>query len=321
MSNNLSLQAGLAAAATTYTTGFNEFYQTQLPGAYQAWTEVITGNTMNLDLRWVSNTAQMRKWLGSRVEKSMRVYGTSYKLEAWEATHVIKRMDLEYEGNLNVIGRGIDGFLKSTLVAYDQAVSSVADSASGAGPTAFDGVALYSASHPYGPAGANQSNLAAATNLSWTTFDAARQAMTELRHENGEPCYVRPTHMRVGPKLERRAKEILEAKDRMVFTNVFATETTTAVQNATAFPNVWAGELTLIVDPRITNYYWDLYDLSKPGVRPYVLYEGRKPQAINMIDMSSTRRFYQDEFVFGLEGDYVVGAGMWQVAYRGTGTA
>jgi phage major head subunit gpT-like protein len=163
--------------------------------------------------------------------------------------------------------------------------------------------------------------LAAGTNLSWSTFDAARTAMRQLTFENGEPAGVNPTHMRVGPALESRAKAILEAKERIRFTDMTTADTTTLAQNATAVTNVWAGELTLVVDPRVTNYFWDLYDLSKPGVRPIELYEGQAPHPVNLDQMTDYPRYTDDVFVYGLEADFVFDSGMWMVGYRATGTA
>jgi phage major head subunit gpT-like protein len=326
MSTNQSYAAGLSAAVTTYQTAYQDLYRSQLPGAYQAWTRIITGNTMNVDLRWLSNTPVMRKWLGARVEKTMRVNQTSYTLEKYEATTTVNRMDLQYEGNFSAIQDGLNTFLQNNLTAYDLAVSTALDGSSGAGPTCFDTLALFSTAHTQGPSAGTQSNLSSGTNLSWGNFDAARAAMAGFKFENGEPAYIKPTHMRVGTALESRAKQYLQAKDRVTFTNMLGAESTTAVQNATLMPNVWAGELTLIVDPRIPSsgtgaFYWDLYDLSKPGLRPIVLYEGRKPVPVIQNQMEGERRFRTDQFVFGLEGDFTVGAGHWMCGYRATGTA
>jgi len=322
MSYNLSLSAGLASAQTTYQAAFENLYAgNMLPGGWSLWTEKLTGNAKTISLQSIANFPVMSEWNGAKIEKYLRHYALTATLKKFEATLPIQRMDLTYEGGMPIIGRAIDAYLRQQVTAYDKSCADVLDSASGAGPTGYDLVALFSASHPHGAAGALQSNIGAGVNLNWRTFDAARQAGTEYRFENGEPAGIRYTHMRVGPKLERVAKEILEAKDRIAYTDMFAAASTTAVQNATLFPNVWAGELKLVVDPRITTYYWDLYDLSKPGVRPLMLYEGRAPEPVLLDQMDGERRFNTDEFVFGLEGDWVPFAGHWMTAYRGTGTA
>lgn len=321
-SSNLSLMEGLAAANTTFETAYNELYSQQLPGVYTNYTKVISGNAMALDLRWTTNHPIMRKWLGSRVEKYVRTYQQSYVLEKYEATLPIPRMLLQYANNMNLIGDSISTFVGNQAQAYDAACSAALDGNSGAGPTCFDGVALFSASHPHGPAGVTQSNLSAGTNLNWVNFDAARTAMAQLKFENGEPAQVRPTHIRVGPKCETRAKEIVGAQMRVAsYSSTGVQDAVSSVVAAAPLVNIWHGELDVIVDQRITNFYWDLMDLSKPGVMPIILYEGRKPEPVHLDKMTDLPRFYNDNFIYGLEGDFTAGAGMWLTVYRATGTA
>lgn len=319
---NFSLMEGLAAANTTFETAYNELYSQTLPGVYQQYTRVIGGNTMSLDLRWTTNNPMMRKWLGSRIQKYVRTYQQSYVLEKYEATLPIARMLLEYNNNMNLIGDTVSNFVNGAASAYDAACSTALDSNTGAGPTCFDGGSLFATTHPHGPAAVTQSNLSAGTNLNWVNFDAARTAMSLLKFENGEPAQIRPTHIRVGPKLETRAKEIVGAEMRIAsFSNAGAQDAVANVVAAAPIVNIWKGELDVIVDQRITNFYWDLYDLSKPGIKPIILYEGRKPVPVHLDKMTDLPRYFNDDFIFGLEGDFTVGGGMWMTAYRATGTA
>lgn len=321
-SSSLSLMEGLSAANTTFETAYSELYSKQLPGVYQQYTKVITGNTMVLDLRWTTNHPTMRKWLGSRVEKYVRTYQQSYVLEKYESTLPIARMLMQYNNNMNLIGDSVSQFVSNAGNAYDQAASAALDSNTGAGPIGFDGVSLVSATHPHGPGGTTQSNLALGVNLNWVNLDAARTAMTQFKFENGEPAQVHPTHIRVGPKLETRAKELVGAAQRITaYSNAGAQDATSGVIAAAPIVNIWHGELDVIVDQRITNFYWDLLDLSQPGVKPVILYEGRKPVPIHLDKMTDLPRFYNDTFIFGLEGDFTAGAGMWMTIYRATGTA
>jgi phage major head subunit gpT-like protein len=146
--------------------------------------------------------------------------------------------------------------------------------------------------------------------------------MRKFKDESSEPFDLIPTHMRVGPDLEQRAKEILEAMTRATFVDMTGSESTTAVETGAQTTNVWSGELELIVDPRMGSaYHWDLYDLSIPGVMPMVLVEERAPVPVHQDQLTDSRRFTYDEFVFGVEADFKVGAGAWMTAYRGTGTA
>lgn len=319
MGTNLSIAQGLQDANTVYTTKYEELYGDRLPGPYAMYTEVIPNATKRLDLNWLTNHPVMRKWLGARQLKSLRHYDQLIDLTRWEATLPIERVDLQYD-NTGAVGRAISNFLQDNVTVYDREVVTEFDSNAGAGPTGFDGVALYSAAHPHAFGGGTQSNLSAGTNLSQGAFDALRFAMRLLRHENGEPAAINPTHMRVGPKLEQRAKEILESKDRVVAVNAAGGDSGTRIA-ASTITNVWAGELTLIVDQRVTGFFWDVMDLSHGTARPMIISENRAPEAIIQDDLTDDERFNNDRFLYGLEADFTPAAGHWLLAQRATGTA
>lgn len=322
---NLALQETLIQSATQFEAAFQEIFRdAQVPGEFSKYTDVRMGKTIQLMLLVMANHPTMREWLGSRVEKYLRSYSQTITLRTWEATLPVRRILMDYVDSVGTVKDAIDTFVNSTSTAYDEQCSASLDGTSGTGPTGFDGVALFSASHPHGPSG-NQSNIAAGTALSYSAFDAGRAAMAGWRFENGTPARRKATHMRVGVALETRAKEILSATQRVVAVAADALEAGTRVA-ATTIDNVWKGELELIVDPRIPPsgtgaFYWDLFDLRQPKLRPIVLYVGRAPEPIHQLDMDSDRRFNLDELVFGIEGDFAPAAGHWMSCYRGTGTA
>lgn len=325
-STNLALQETLLQSATQFEAAFQEIFRdAQVPGEFSKYTDVRMGKTIQLMLLIVANHPTMREWLGPRVEKYLRSYSQTIALRTWESTLPIKRILMDYVDSVGTVKDAIDTFVQNTSTAYDEQCSTALDGNSGAGPTGYDGVSLFSTAHPHGPSG-NQSNLASGTNLSYAAFDAGRAAMAGWRFENGTPARRRATHMRVGVALETRAKEILSATQRVVAVDASGVETGSSRIAATSIDNVWKGELELIVDPRIPPsgtgaYYWDLMDLRQAKLKPIVLYVGRAPEPIHQLDMDSDRRFNLDELVFGIEGDYAPAAGHWMSCYRGTGTA
>lgn len=322
MSTDLDISASLANAQTTFVERGSElFRQAILPGQYSIYTATIP-NIGIWERHFLTNQPMMRQWTGSRQEKFMRAYKESLTPVSYEATMPIARLDLVRD-KTGSIGKSIDDFFAMQVMAYDSTVASSIDGSSGAGPTGYDGQALYSTAHPHVNSSSGHSNLSSGTNLSHATFSTARAAMRKYLFENGQPMHIVPTHMRVSPDNEKRAKEIASAADRVVFTDTEAAETTSAVQNTTNMPNVWRGEVDVLVDPRITSntYYWDLFDLSKGNMRPMVLIEERRPETISQDSMEGEFRFNNDIFKFGLEGEWKVGAGDWQTAYRATGTA
>ncbi len=319
-STNLDLATSLLNANTTFVERGSElFSQAILPGPYALWTDIVSSDG-NWERHFLTNHPMMRQWTGARQKKALRAYKENLLPVRYEATLPIDRLLLKRD-KTGSVGKAIDDFLSMEVMAHDSTTASSLDGSSGAGPTGYDGVALFSASHPHVNSSSGHSNLSAGTNLSHANFNALRSAMRKFKFENGQPMHIIPTHMRVGPDLEQRAKEILQASDRVVFSDSTASETTTAVVDTATMTNVWRGEATVVVDPRITTYYWDLFDLSKGVMKPMRLVDERRPESISQTDMADESRFNDDVFNFGLEGEWVVGAGDWQTAYRGTGTA
>jgi len=325
MTTNLDLDAGLQNANTVFQSLRDQLYAEILPGPYQMYSDVIPVATGLWENHFLSNHPQMRQWVGARQEKAFRHYSEALEAVAFEATLPIKRKLISRD-KTGAVGKALGVFARNNTQAYDRTAAAAFDGSAGAGPTGFDGVSLFNASHPHVNSGAGHSNIAAGTNFSHAAFTAARAAMRKFKFENGEPAYIVPTLIRVGNDLEQRVKDVLEARDRKVTVDASGAEATAAVVAATSIENVWMGELDVLIDQRVGaggsgGFFWTLIDARKPDNKPMTLIEERRPVAINRTDMTDPRRFEFDEFVYGLEGDWQVGAGQWMTCYRGTGTA
>jgi len=324
MGTNLDLSALLANAQTTYESRGAEILTETLPGPWSLYTLKIDVSDSGIwQNDFVANIPVMRQWVGARVDKTLRGYTQSLEAVAYEATLPIARNVLRRDKS-GAVGRAIDAFLRKGAATHDKFASEALDSNSSAGPTGYDAVALFSTAHPHVNSGSGHSNLSAGTNLSHANYGAARAVFMTRVDEQGEPMGpFRVTHMRIHPTLLQRAKEILDTDRIIKYTDISANEATSGVQNATAVDNVFKGDAMIIEDHRIATadqYEWTLFDLSRPE-KPMVLIEERAPEQISQLDMEDPRRFTNDEFVFGLEADFKVGAGFWPLAYRATGTA
>jgi phage major head subunit gpT-like protein len=319
MSNNLNLEQGLLNANTAWISNWGDVYATAVAGPYQAWTETVDAqDAARLDINFIANHPVMAKWQGPRPMSNMRHYNLTLSYDVYAVTLPLKRT-LIANDRTGAVERAIQTFQQAQLGAHDKAVATLFDSATGASGTGFDGVALFSTAHPHGPSG-NQSNFASGTNLSHAALRAAEYAGMLLQYENGEPAKVRYNMIRVGPKLKRRAQELLSA-DRL---QTAAADSTMDVASsgiaAATRSNVYAGELDVSVDDRVTNFYWTLADGNK-SAKPMLVFNKRNIEAISRTDMTDPHRFNYDEFLFGLEGDWGVTPGHWLTCYRGTGTA
>lgn len=319
MSTNLNIGQGLFNANQRVIAKWEGMYDSAKVGNYNDYTETIDAQgEARIEINFLANHPVMRKWLGARHYKNLRHYSQTITYDPYEATFALKRdwVEKDMSGTVN---RAIDVALGNQVGAIDKAMTASYDGSSGAGPTGFDGVALYATTHPHSSTGSTQSNLASGTNLSHANLVAAEYAGMLLTHENGEPANVAYTKMRVGPKLKRRAQELLSADRLQTATAANAFDAGTAIAAATR-SNVFQGDLALTIDDRVTTFYWDLIDEKKEG-KPMVLFMVKPPQPVLRLDENDPHVFEHREFIWGLDGEWGVAAGHWLSCYRGTGSA
>ena len=131
--------------------------------------------------------------------------------------------------------------------------------------------------------------------------------MQTLVDEYGRPLNIRPSHLLVGPELEDMGREILESDYRIV--------------SGTATRNIYRGTAKLMVSPRLVgpwSKYWFLLDLTKP-VRPLILQMRQEIQFNALDDMQTEAAFMRKEHRYGADARYVIGPGLWQLAYGSKG--
>lgn len=322
MATNLNVAAGLVTAQTAINTTWQEIEETAPEGTYRTYTQSVpsTGDTI-LEMDWLANHPVMRKFLGARIFKALRHYSTTIRMENYEVSFKFPRAWVQHD-KTGLITRAVNQSLSgnSGEASIDRTIAEVFDGNSGAGPTGFDAVALVSASHPNGPAGATQSNIGSGTNLSANALIAAEAAGAGWRHENGENAMVKFDTIRTGPALRRRVKDLFSQDRLQGITATGVLDASASLVAAATRSNSYNGEMTPIVDARVTTYYWDLIDNSKQ-VKPMVHFDIMRPVPQMVTDMNDFGVFMNDEFFYGLIGDWGIGGGHWMTIYRGTGTA
>lgn len=322
-SNNLDPQSALVDANTLFTTIGQEMFAPDktIDGNFAIYTHEASVPNGVWTRNFGANHPIMALWDGAREKKTaFRVYTETARPVSYQATLQLPRRTF-LNDKTGVVQGHITRFYDMVGPAFDQAVTTAFDSASGAGPTGYDGVALFSTAHPHVNSGDTASNLAAGTNLSHANAFAARAVGRKLKGENGEPLGIVYNMLRVGPDLEQKAKEIFDANERYIATNTNGTEATAGVVDTTTYPNVWAGAVQIFVDPRVTTYYWTMMDLTKGSeLRPMRLLVERRPEPLMRTEMTDPARWEGDLYEWGIEGEYKAIAGDWITCYRGTGT-
>lgn len=327
MATELDIREGLEGHNTAFTIMFEEAYANAAAGLYEMWVDRIDAQGEQIiTAGWLANTPLMELWDGARAFKELRAYSQTITYKKYAGTMPLKR-DMVDNDRTGVVGRAIQKFVNVNVTStFDRFSATSFDSASGAGPTGFDAVALFSASHPHAPSAGTQSNIGAGSSLSHATLNTAEQTGMLLVEENGEPLHIQYNVMRVGPRLKRRAQELI-GPTRMQIINsdgqvdtARETSSTFDVVGGAIRQSVWQGDMTLVVDERVTTYYTTLLDTTK-GYKPMILFVTRAPEPVNQTDMDSPERFNNDNYIYGVESDFGVAAGHWYAAYRMTGTA
>lgn len=305
-------------ASITYKSIADEVFENRPPGEYQRWTDVRSTDSKTVEHDAMEAMPVVREWTGAKQFKDVQAASVSHTIKTYEASFRIKRLDLLTD-RTGMTARRMRSFLSDTAYIYDK----LSHEALVANGTGYDGVALFSSSHPRGPAAATQSNTSS-TALSHAQFEAVMVSGASLRDANSEPLGISYNVLRVGPKLAAIAREITGSNERVIAVADDGLEAGTRVAAATG-PNFRGvqvfsgGSVDVIVDPRLVGTYDDYYyffDTTR-GAPALVGYEFRSPEAIEMSAMDDDARFHRDEFLYSVECDVVFVPGAWQVSYAG----
>ena len=307
----------LETASTMFHTRGQEVFEERRPGFFEIFTAVIPTSVKTNEVDLLGAMPVVRQWKGEKEMASMRAYQHSATLVPYEASFRLDFMDLRYDGT-GLLGRRVNAFFSSRGsggMFYDKlATDKLLEN-----PVGYDGVAIFSASHPHGPDGSTQSNVTASA-FSAANHAAIMEAGQTRRFENGEPMHIAFDTLMVGPSNEDEAKQVTQSDERIVTVDATGAEATSSVVAAATIPNVYGGgDVTLIVNPRLTGahaakyFYFD----SAGGVKPIVCYEGRTPEPHDQTEMDGEGRFMKNELRFSLEADQAYTAGMWQGSHAG----
>jgi phage major head subunit gpT-like protein len=141
--------------------------------------------------------------------------------------------------------------------------------------------------------------------LSAANYNAAYQKMLEIQNESGEPFGARPTHLVCGASNRATGLSILKAE-----------------RDAAGASNINAASAELIISPRLIGAsaaYWFLLDLSAP-IKSLILQIRQPLTFTSLTQPESEMRFMKGKYLYGVEGRYNVGFGLWQYAVGSDGT-
>jgi phage major head subunit gpT-like protein len=275
----LTGQLNHVAANTEFEAMANDIFNRKTDSVWTQLAKVVPCPGQYLELDAIGPSPAVAKMLGSRPFSSLRAYAkptpvVEYSADGLELPRIV------VEGDKSGIVRSrLADYLASVADFFEKPVIDLLLS----NPVGIDGVSLLNDSHPYGAASGTWDNKTTDA-LTQTSLEAGIVAMRGLRFENGEPAGFFPTHLVVGPALEREALDLTGA-DRMIpVSNAGAPDAAASVVAAVTLRNWVGGRLQVFVVDRFANGTndndWYLMDLSKPNVRPLAVGQQLAPSGV-----------------------------------------
>ena len=304
-------QDKLAAANTAYLESFEaiEYW----PGTWSLFTEDVGDiNATAMEVGYTEDLAKARtmKPGQDRAFDGLRAYAASYGLEEVYAALRLDRIKVQNDPT-GRITRALQRFVGRGANVINTKVWDKLTANTVTGP---DGQPLLSTAHPNGSGGATQSNKTTDA-LSHSSYQAGKAAMRSYTTENDEKLDMTASHLFVNPDEERLAKEITGAERPVSIDSSGVIDTTSGVVGATSITNVYQGDSMVVVTPDVPSGDWLMFDLTKPGVRPWALGHGAPMQASHPDERDDyvVRKLAQLEWL--LFGDIAHGPAHWQAAY------
>lgn len=312
----LQNSSNFANASAVYRTLFQEAFLGEEDSTWEAFThqESITGTSF--EYTFLTALPRAREWVGNKQFKSTRANKHRIDVKNYEASTSVSNID--YHQNPDGVGSQIRRWLSATRGFMNQLV--IKKLLRGDVDLCFDGQPLFSTAHPNGPGGGTQSNTN--TNaLSQTNYRAAVVAMRALKDETGASIKVKPDLLLVGPAKEYIARDLSEARSRVVAVDDSGAESGTRVA-AAAIENVSSNDgVRIIVDSEIasgsdgsgadTSNYWFLMDSRYPCM---VVATARAPEPTD-----NTNEFQAEgaDYKFSIWAQLAIGYGIWHGVFAG----
>lgn len=283
------------------------------------FTDVGTTDTLTTRIHLLETLPLMREWLDDVAYEDLRYSWVTGEVKKYKKAFEIERLHasaLTGAGLFDLVAKAFSGAAETD---YERFCTAYLLSS----PTGYDGVGLFSASHPRGPAGATQSNTST-TALDAGQHQAVMIAGASLRDMNGEPWGVQYDTLMVGPSLAPTARQITGSDvGRVVAVSAAGAESGTRVaastiKNVAGLQIYEGGEMRVVVNPRFVGAHAAKYlylDTTK-GVSPIAMrvYDER---SYALTDVDSPERVKRDVYQYGVESDFALLPAAWQVAYLG----
>lgn len=296
-------------------TDFDDAYQESAPKA--KWPMIASEIETTLPTQnyaWLGRGATMGLFKDRVEAQSLNSYSYSLSDNIYKADMVVERKTLEDDQYALVKMRAQQ--LGDEYPRFeDELIFSMLEA--GFTNLCYDGQYFFDVDHSDSALSGIQSNVSNAP-LSDPALEAAHTAMGLWLDDKGKPMNVVPDTLVVGPKLERRAWNLV--KSDVVVTRVGDGTAGTGATASTPYGNFFNGRYNIVVSPYITGFHWFLTCTSR-RIKPLLLQKRSDVPMTMETDMDQPSAKIKEEYQFTVRAREVPGYGLWQLAYGSNATS
>ncbi|MCH9780607.1 MAG: Mu-like prophage major head subunit gpT family protein [Alphaproteobacteria bacterium] len=165
-----------AATLNSLTTSYSGVFKKAFDGVVPASKElaiIVPATTGTLDLSWIGQYPELRKWVGDRTLDSIKQHNYSLVMDKWESTVSIPREAIE-DDQYGVYSAHIQELGYAAKMHMDKTVFEALKN--GDSETCYDSQYFFDTDHPVGRDGAevSVSNRTGTTGTKWWLMDCSR---------------------------------------------------------------------------------------------------------------------------------------------------
>ncbi len=290
----------LNAITTEFDALFNQVYN-ESEVLYPKFSMTVKSNTATSVHSWMLNIPGVREWIGPRFIHDVKGEGYSLTNKTWENTLKLKKSDIEDE-QVGLLRPSVQMLGYNAKVHPDQLAVDLLKT----NGTCYDGQNFFDTDHSWQGRTVSNTEALALDATNFATVKAKLRKQVGLSGTQGEPALIRNAtyQLVVSPDLETTAQKIVEAE----FDNFGATNV-----------NKGRAELIVLDDLSDGTYdnYWFVFVSNSP-IKPLLFQERTGDELVSLTSPTDENVFMRREFLYGWERRYVMGYGLWQLAYRCT---
>ena len=253
----------------------------------------VKSNDLSEKYTWLGNFPNMKEWIGERDVKALTDFGYALENKLFETSVTVPNLHIEYD-KVGLYKPAIEQMAINAKLFGSELVGDVL--VAGTTGLCYDGKPFFANDHIIGTD--TYANMSIGV-LNSENIIAGRTFMQGIKNSSGKTLRVNPNLIVCGPSNLSNVITALQKEYKA------GGETNTTYKM-----------MDYLILPEITGNEWFMLDVAKP-LRPFILQVAKD----GLFEASNDDKFMKDHALFGVKSFMNAGYGLWQLAYRFSGTA